>query len=150
MKEHIIEILDGTPFDRLSESELSIINAHSTGCGQCRDAFQAAGISAAILKFESAQEPEPSPFFQSRVMAALREQRSNGKTVWDFWRLWQASGSLVTMMVALVAMLMFAVVLAPSNQTLASSTDPTEAVIFEQDNTLDITNEQVFPVIFER
>ncbi len=150
MKEHIIEILDGAPLGSLSENELREIRAHSDGCGKCRDAFQAASISAAMFKFDSEQAPEPPAFFQTRVMAALREQRGNAKTVWDFRRLWQASGSLVTIMVALVAMLMFAVVLAPSNQTLASSTDPTEAVIFEQENTSDIANEQVFPVIFER
>lgn len=143
-------MLDGAPLGSLSEDELREIRAHSDGCGECRNAFQAASISAAMLKFDSEHAPEPSAFFQTRVMAALREQRSNTKTVWDFWRLWQASGSLVTIMVALVAMLMFAVVLAPSNQTLASSTDPTDEIIFQQENTSDITNEQVFPVIFER
>jgi hypothetical protein len=55
------------------------------------------------------------------------------------------------MMIALVAMLMFAVVLAPSHQTLASSGDQAEAVIFDQGGAAnDLTNEQVLQAIYDR
>jgi hypothetical protein len=153
MKEqHIIDILDGAPFENLSEAELSQIQAHSAGCGECASAFQAARVSAAILKFDSEQAFEPSPFFETRVMAALREQRAGAKTVWDLWRLWQASGSLVSVMVLLVAGLFFATVMAPNtNGDTMAFADESEAIIFEQENALkDLTNEQIFPVIFER
>jgi hypothetical protein len=149
---HIIDILDAMPFDSLSESELSEIQTHSKACEECGKALQAARVSAAILKFESEPLFEPSPFFQTKVMAALREQRSNARSVWDFWRLWQASGSLVSVMVLLVAGLFFATVLAPNTHgdTMAFA-DESEAVIFEQESALkDMTNEQMFPVILER
>jgi hypothetical protein len=158
MNDHIIDILDAVRFDALSETELAVINKHSADCadcGDCRSAFQAARISAAVLKFEAEESVfEPTPFFQTKVMAALREQQETSRrSIWDFWRVWQASGPLVSLMVLVVAGLMFASVLAPvtHGDTMASFGDESEAVIFEQDNTLrDISNEQVFPVIFDK
>lgn len=150
-EQHIVEILDNAPFGSFNENELSVMREHCAECGDCRKAFIAARVSSAAIKFESEQFFEPSPFFQTKVMAALREQRGETKTLWDFWRLWQASSSLVTMMIALVAMLMFAVVLAPSHQILASSGDQAEAVIFDQGGAAnDLTNEQVLQAIYDR
>jgi predicted anti-sigma-YlaC factor YlaD len=149
-EQHIVEILDNAPFGSFNENELSAMREHCAECGDCRNAFAAARISSAAIKFESEQAFEPSPFFQTKVIAALREQRGETKTLWDFWRLWQASGSLVTMMIALVAMLMFAVVLAPSHQTMAAG-DQAEAVILEQDAIAkDMTNDQVFQALYDR
>jgi len=152
-EQHIIEILDTTPFAALGESELSAIGAHTARCEKCREAFQAAKASSVLLKFEAEQVSEPTSFFQTKVMAALREQRKNLKPVWDLRRLWQASGSLVSLMVMVVAGLMFAVELAPTHadiQALATA-DSTEAVILEPDSALkDIVSEQIFQEIYER
>jgi hypothetical protein len=154
MNEHIVEMLDGAPFGSFSGDELAGFREHCRECESCTTAFTAAQTSAAVIKFDSEQVFGPSPFFQTKVMAALREQRSEAsRSIWNFARLWQASASLVTMMVALVAMLMFAVALAPSHQTYASSSssmDQTEAVILEQDNPRDMTNDQVLQAIYDR
>ena len=157
-EQHIIEILDTRPFGEFSGEELSQMRAHSAECGECRNVFQAAQGSAAMLKFEAEQALQPSPFFHTRVMTALREQqekRGGLKPVWDLRRLWQASKSLVSLLVVMVAALFFAGVLAPgaqgSTEPAALTADTTEAVIFEQDNTLkDITSEQIFQEIYER
>jgi predicted anti-sigma-YlaC factor YlaD len=153
-EQHIIEILDTTPFAALGESELSAIGAHTAGCKKCRDAFQAARGAAVLLKAEAERFSEPTPFFQTKVMAALREQRNNLRPIWDLRRLWQATGSLVSLMVMVVAGLIFAVELAPVTrgdiQALAAA-DSAEAVILEPDATLkDIASEQIFQEIYEK
>ena len=56
-----------------------------------------------------AETVEPSPFFHTRVMAALREKQTEGPA---FARMWRAAGALVSSMVAAVvlfAVLSFAV-----------------------------------------
>ena len=153
-EQHITDILDGAPLAGLSEGELSAIAGHTARCGECRRAFEAAKASAAVLKFEAEQSPEPTPFFQTKVMAALREQRKNLKPLWDLRGLWQATGSLVSLMLVAVAALIFAVELAPAtrgdSQAMASA-DSAEVVIFEPDSALrDMTSEQIFLEVYER
>ena len=58
------------------ESELSAVQAHALECGSCHSAYEAARLSALVLKSRAQVTIEPSPFFQTRVMAALREQHS--------------------------------------------------------------------------
>jgi hypothetical protein len=155
MNEHIIENLDARPFAEFSGEEISRMQTHSAGCADCGIAFQAAQKAMLILKFEAERAPLPSPFFYTRVAAALKEKRSNLRPVLDLWKMWQASGTLVSVMVAMVAVLFFAGTVAPNASgkvgPVASTADTAEAVIFEQDNTLkDITSEQIFQEIYER
>lgn len=150
---HIIEILDNAAFDALKADELAVISEHNAGCGECRGAFETARIASAILKFEAEEQvAEPTPFFQTKVMAALREQRAQTRSIWDFWRMWQAAGSMVAAMVLVVMGLMLAVVMAPQGRNeIMAIADESETLVFEQEITLrDMNGEQVFPVIFER
>src|ERR1041384_789997 len=113
-EQHIIENLDSRPFAEFSETELLQMREHGAGCTRCGIAFQAAQKTAAVLKFEAGYAPLPSPFFHTRVAAALREKRSGGlRPVLDLWKIWQASGSLVSIMVVMVAALFFAGTVAP-------------------------------------
>jgi hypothetical protein len=76
---HITEILDNASTSALSESELNEVRAHALECGSCRSAYEAARLSAVVLKSRAQVTIEPSPFFQTRVMAALREQQCGGE-----------------------------------------------------------------------
>lgn len=150
---HIIEILDNTAFEALTADEVTMMREHNADCGECRSAFEAARITSAILKFEAEELVlEPTPFFQTKVMAALREQRTQTRSIWDFWRMWQAAGSMVAAMVLVVMGLMLAVVMAPDGRNdIMAIADESDAVVFEQEITLrDMSGEQVFPVIFEK
>ncbi len=151
-EQHIIENLDARPWAEFSEGEISRMQVHSAECADCEIAFRAAQRSAAILKFEAGRISQPSPFFHAKVAAALKEKRGNLRPVLDLWKIWQASGALVSIMVAMVAVLFFAGAVAPNaSGNVVPTSDTAEAVIFEQDNTLkDITNEQVFQEIYER
>jgi predicted anti-sigma-YlaC factor YlaD len=140
--EHITNMLDNTPLAGLGESELAAIRAHTGACPECRRAFEAAQVSALLLRERVAETFEPAPFFQTRVLAALRERRAATETS-ALRRLWQATGALVSSMAVTVAALAILTFIGPSHQPptvqqqqLASSTDSysAEEVIFDQDN----------------
>ncbi|PYT04199.1 MAG: hypothetical protein DMF65_02650 [Acidobacteria bacterium] len=102
--EHIKAMLDTTPLDQMSESELAAVRSHADGCEECARALEAARVSSLLLKERAAAGVEPSPFFQTRVLAALRERQS-GVEAWSLGRLWRAAGVLFSTMAATVAAL---------------------------------------------
>jgi anti-sigma factor RsiW len=107
--QHIIGILESTRFASLSETEHSAIRAHSANCEECARAYKVASVSASLLENRMAETVEPSPFFHTRVMAAIREKQTD---VPAFARMWRAAGALVSSMAAAVvlfAVLSFAV-----------------------------------------
>jgi hypothetical protein len=156
--EHVISILESGPFGSLAESELAIVRAHVVHCAACRGAFEAAQISALLLRERAAASVEPSPFFQTRVMAALRErQASNEASVPSFWRLWKATGALVSSMAATVAALAVLTFSAPSLETspqdTASALNPysAEEVMLASGDLPedDLSYDQVLTTIYE-
>src|SRR6476620_7304286 len=94
---HITEVLDNAALASLSESELADIRAHVQDCEACRHAFAAAQVSAVMIKERVQAAIEPSPFFQTRVMAAWREQQA-AESVPALVRLWRSSRALVSSM----------------------------------------------------
>jgi|ERR1043166_341665 anti-sigma-K factor RskA len=118
--QHIIKLIEETPFVNLSESELSAIRAHAAGCSGCLRAFQAAEIAALLLKERVAAEFEPPPFFQTRVLANWRERQAANDS-WAFARLWRAAGALASSMVAAVALLAVLTFAIPETQVASGS-----------------------------
>ena len=152
--EHIKKLLDGAPLARLGETELAAVRAHAAVCAECRRAFEAARASASMLKARAAEGFEPSPFFQTRVLAALRERRA-AEEGWTLARLWRSAGLLVSSMAATVAALAVFTFVAPEQspaQELASGgTYSAEALIFDEGATADepMSYEQVFSSLYE-
>lgn len=97
-----MNLLDGGAVTRLGRGEISEIEAHARDCDRCRRAYEAALMSAAMLKARSAEAVEPQPFFQTRVMAAVREGRSDPPAL---VRLWRSAGALFAAMLMVVVML---------------------------------------------
>ena len=117
MKEkHITEILDSTAITSLSEIELTEIRAHAKDCVSCQDAFEAAQLSTVILRSRAQVTIEPSPFFQTRVMAALREQQAV-ESVPAMWRLWKSAKVLVSSMAVTTAALAALTFVLPTTPT---------------------------------
>ena len=148
---HITEILDSAALAALSPSELDAIRAHVRDCEPCSDAFAAAQLSALVIKERAQAVIEPSPFFQTRVMAAIREQQAV-ESVPAMLRLWRSARGLVSSMAlttAALAALSF-VVASPATSTSDQTTAAlsAESVIFGQD-TDDLTYEQVMNAIYE-
>jgi predicted anti-sigma-YlaC factor YlaD len=148
---HITEVLDNAALATLSASELAEIRAHVQDCEACRKAFAAAQVSAVMIKERAQVAVEPSPFFQTRVMAAWREQQAV-ENVPAIVRLWRSSRALVSSMaLATVALgaLSF-MVSAPATATLdqtASSAYSVDSVMFGQDDD-QLSYDQVLNAIY--
>ncbi|HVG30595.1 MAG TPA: hypothetical protein VM864_12885 [Pyrinomonadaceae bacterium] len=154
---HVIAILEGAPFGSLSEAELATVRAHAGVCAECRRAFDAARVSSLLLRERAAAAAEPSPFFQTRVLAALRERQAAGGA-WSFARLWKSAGALVVSMAASVALLAGLIFVAPDAQPLpegsevASGTNPysAEDVLLSEEGFAgeELNDSQVFTTIY--
>ena len=77
-EQHITHILESTRFASLSESDHSRIRAHTASCDDCARAYRVAAVSASLLENRMAETFEPSPFFHTRVLAAVREKQNEG------------------------------------------------------------------------
>jgi anti-sigma factor RsiW len=147
--EHIFQILDEKPFEELNASEFAKIERHAAACADCRRAFNAAKISSDLLKSHAAQQFKSSPFFQTRILAALREQKSKSIAAFRLW--WQAASALVMTMLLIVSVLGVFVILESNNEQTASGEDTGESVIFTQnDSQAKLTNNQALQMIYEQ
>ncbi|HSD46866.1 MAG TPA: hypothetical protein VLB87_09580 [Pyrinomonadaceae bacterium] len=148
---HITEVLDNVALASLSPSELDEMRAHARQCEPCGSAFAAAQLSARIMKERAQVVIEPSPFFQTRVMAALREQQAV-ENVPAFWRLWKSARVLVSSMAlttAALAALSFTTSAPATTNALeqTASAYSAESVLFGQDDD-QLTYDQVFNAIY--
>ena len=152
---HIVDILERAPLASLNENELDQVREHAQTCAACNRAYQAARLSAFLIKESVAETIEPSPFFQTRVLAALREQQANN-SVPALWRLWKSAGAIVSSLAVTTAALAAFSFFAPGSgtgtiqeTTAALSPYSAEAVVFNQDQSDDqMTDEQVLSAIY--
>jgi hypothetical protein len=153
--EHIIEILDGAPFAALNERDVARIRDHTSSCDDCLRAYQAAQLASTFLRDHAAETLEPSPFFQTRVLALLREKRA-APDLWGLGRMWRAAGALVSSMAATVAILAVLSFVVPGDDTLnppvisATNSYPVEAVYVDDNEPQDDQSDaQVLTTLYE-
>ena len=149
--EHVKKLLDEAPLASLGKAELAAVRAHAEVCEDCRRAVAAAQLSTLMLKARAAETFEPSPFFQTRVLAALRERRAAEEERWTFARLWKSAGLLVSSMAATTAALAVFTFVAPAEQTTAqevAGTYTAESVIFDEGAGEQMTYEQVLTSLY--
>jgi hypothetical protein len=148
--EHIIEMLESKPLAGLSERDLSIVRSHTRVCSACESAYQAALLSTSLIKDRVRAKIEPPPFFQTKVLAALRERQAV-ENVPAWVRLWKMAGALVSSMAVTTAALAALSFVMPTSsspgneQTAAASA---EAIIFDQANDDPLSYEQVLSTIY--
>ena len=155
--EHVIGILESKSFAELDENDLGQIRAHTAACEACRHAYEAAQVCAALLQQRAEESFDPSPFFQTRVLAALRERRAENE-IWAWSRLWRSAGGLASSMVATVATLAILTFVIPGTQNPDSQSPAavvnaysTEAVLFDESALPDdqISNNDVLTTLYE-
>ena len=101
---HIINIIEQSGVAGLSETEIAKIEIHIGVCSDCRRAYSAARVSDSLVRARAEESVEASPFFSTRVMAALRERELSPELP-ALLRMWRAAGALVSVMAALVVIL---------------------------------------------
>jgi predicted anti-sigma-YlaC factor YlaD len=151
--EHIRKLLDEAPLASLGRAELAAIRAHAAVCEECRRAFDAAQVSSQMLKARGSETFEPSPFFQTRVLAALRERRAAEEERWTLARLWKSAGLLVSSLAATTAALAVFTFVAPSETTVAQGVASgnaytAESVIFDDAGDEQMTYDQVLTSLY--
>jgi len=106
MKEnHIVDLLESRSLGSLSVAELEMVKAHAAACPQCLLAYQAAQASLLLLQERASVVVEPPPFFQTKVIAAIREQKLAPKRL-GFLNVWQTARPVIASMGAFVAILL--------------------------------------------
>ena len=148
---HIIDVIDNVSVASLSQMEMDEVRAHSRECDSCSAAFEAAQISTLVIKERAHVKIEPSPFFHTKVLAAVREQRA-AESVPAFVRLWSSARAIVSgMAVATIALAVLTFVVpdpATALQEQTASVDAAESVIFDQADE-QLSYEQVLAAIYE-
>lgn len=162
--EHIINLLEERPARNLDERERAIIEAHTAVCSDCLHAYRAARVSAELLQARADELIEPSPFFNTKVMAALRErslrERSlrerQSDTARTFAAMWKAARGLVASMVVAVAILLGLTLWIGGLSSLPTETAESENiysaewVILENgDSSDDLTYSEVMTTLYE-
>jgi hypothetical protein len=151
-EKHIIKILDNASLRNLSEAEQNEIRDHVQDCVSCRYAYEAARLSTFVLRKRAESTIKPSPFFQTKVMAALREQQA-AEDVPALLRLWRSSGALISAMAVTTAALAAVTFMLPTPSTLpidqSASVYSMESVILDQNADEQMTYEQVLSTIYE-
>ena len=149
--EHIIEILDSTSLKNLSAEQLKIVQIHIRDCMSCESAYQAAKVSSGLIKERAQTTVEPSPFFQTRVMAAWRERQAIENTP-VLSRLWKSAGALVSSMAVTTAALAALSFVIPA--PISTSADETataysaESVLLGQTSDEQMSYDQVLSTIY--
>lgn len=122
---HIISLIDNSSFGSISESDLETIRVHVAECDSCESAFAAARLAFVMLQERATETVEPTPFFQTRVLAQLRERQAANTWSWD--RIWRAAGALASSMVATVAALAILTFVIPESPSTADLLEGTSA-----------------------
>jgi len=154
-EKHIVNLLD-RPLGSLSVAELDIVKAHIAACSECLSAYEAAQASLLLLQERASVVVEPPPFFQTKVMAAIREQKLAPKRLGSL-SMWQTTRPLLASMGAFIVMLLALTFLTDSSQPpiepsdLASMNDDSpEWVIVDPDEAEDeMTYSQAFTVLYD-
>lgn len=148
--EHITDVLDNAALATLSPRELEEIRAHAQNCMTCGNALAAAQVSAMMIKERAQVAIEPSPFFQTRVLAAWREQQA-AESVPAIVRLWRSSKALVSSLtlatVALGALSFMVSTPATTALDQTASAYSAESVIL-QDSDDQLSYDQVLNAIY--
>jgi predicted anti-sigma-YlaC factor YlaD len=153
--QHIIGWLAEKPVSRLRADELAAIESHIAACSDCRRAYQAARVSESLIGARTAEELPVSPFFKTRVMAAIRDKRLSAEPA-AWLRIWRAAGALVLAMATLVVVLIGLTVFSyppdasqsPDAITSQNIYSP-DAVVLGQDDVTEATYDQVFGTMYD-
>lgn len=149
---HIISKLEEKPFDSLGADDMARVESHIAVCDECKTAYDAAQIAARLIQARTAETVEVGPFFNTRVMAAIRERRLSPEEP-ALVRMWRAAGAMVStfavLLVVLAGMTIF--VESPDSQIELASQNlySAEYVVLERGDDDELATDQVVSTIYD-
>jgi len=90
--------------NRDGEGLLADILSHAEHCDGCRAIYRARLVCDSLIQARSAAIIEPPPFFETRIMAAIRERGAQARRAF-LPALWREAGVVLTSIVAVVVIL---------------------------------------------
>jgi hypothetical protein len=101
---HISDLIENNGVAGLNATDKALVESHVAECAACADAFRKLEVANVLIRTRLMESIEPSPFFSTRLMAAVRAKRveADGQTLWGLWRM---ARGLVTGMAATVVLL---------------------------------------------
>ncbi len=150
---HIIELLDARGYRRLSDADRERVEVHSAICADCSDALRAVRFSESMLAARSeVAVAAPPPFFETRVLAALKDRMAERSPFWSFRRWWQASYGMVGAMLLMTTFFGVLSLIAPTSEPQPEVTNyslySAEGDVINQRSVRDMTREQMLEVIY--
>lgn len=153
--DHIINLLEENKLKDLSEDKTRQIEAHIKECVDCRREFGAAKVALTILRERAAHALEPTPFFEARVMNALRERQATRPVSNRLWQMWQDAKLLVSGLGTSVAMLLILTFVVSQNtsstdfQATVSDQYSVESIVFDSpEGTENLTDSELIQTIY--
>ena len=126
------------------------VEAHALECAACGRAYDAARLASGLVAARASASVEPSPFFQTRVMAALRERRDAEEG--GLARMWRAAWAFVAAMAMSVALLAGSAYLtaAPQQEAVADVTPYSADWNYVADpGPSDISDDQLVAILYD-
>ena len=108
---HVIEQLADYRHGRLGQAEVGAVRSHLAGCPACTRQLRLEQFAGMLLA-ATREEVEPSPFFATRIQAALAAARGEAARKHGIFVWWEALRQLAPPMVALM-LLIFALTFVP-------------------------------------
>jgi hypothetical protein len=129
--------------------------AHCQSCAECRRWFDSAAVARSLVKIRASHEFEPSPFFKTRVLAAIRD-RGPITTLWSAEKMWRSTRIIVASMCALVVILLALNLFAPRPIDGATAVDTrggyaVERIVMDDNSNApdeNLTSGQVLDTVF--
>src|SRR5262249_41920079 len=137
-----------------SDSRIAIL-AHCDACIECRRWLRAAALTTSLIRARACEEMEPSPFFRTRVLAAIRD-RGAVTVRRQTERMWTSARAIVAPMLVVVIILLALNLFAPKpvDQIAGGESfrgrDSVERIVMDDTSAADdgITSGQVLDTVF--
>src|SRR5262249_44374709 len=146
--------IDIQPLDHADGNARLAILAHCEKCIECRQWLEAAALTTSLIRARAAEEMEPSPFFRTRVLAAIRDCGSDTIRR-QTERMWRSSRAIVASMFVVVFVLVALNLLAPKPVAQIAGgdlrpRDSFERIVIDDNPAADesITSGQVLDTVF--
>lgn len=148
--------IDGSVLGQLDGDARAAVGAHCEGCVECRRWLDSAAVAASLVRARASQDIGPTPFFKTRVLAAIRDRGAVPVRL-SPEKMWRSTRSIVGSMLAVVIILLTLNLFAPKGPEETTPVDnarngySVERIVMDDNSTApdeSLTSGQVLDTVF--